>query len=427
MSKKYIDALRVFNGEYAMLHNSEELKTVFMNGKMVRGVEEDWSTKYFTLVSLEDGNTITFERGGEWAPINTFYYSLDNGATWVERTQQAPWTVKYTTSWQLDAGEKVMLKGSSLAWGRPMHDNEGDSLGNTPSVGTDGRAAAWSIRSSKYYLAKGNIMSMVKGDNFANNSSFSNIYTNNFKWMFYGSTTLIDASCLVLPATSLSEECYGSMFQGCTSLRKATQLPATTLQHGCYEYMFYGCSSLTAGPSLPATTLAEDCYKGMFADCTSLATTPELPATKLAQSCYHVMFANCTSLASAPNLYAQAMAVSCYESMFGGCTSLTTAPVLPSTSLAAMCYANMFDGCVSLTHAPDLPATKLKSNCYFQMFYGCSSLRYVKAMFKTLSGTYQWLHGVSATGTFVKNTSATWTDTGESAVPSGWTIQYASS
>ena len=34
-----------------------------------------------------------------------------------------------------------------------------------------------------------------------------------------------------------------------------------------------------------------------------------------------------------------------------------------------------------------------------------------------------WVKNVAATGTFVKNSAATWTRTGTSGVPSGWTIE----
>ena len=34
--------------------------------------------------------------------------------------------------------------------------------------------------------------------------------------------------------------------------------------------MFYGCTSLTQAPALPATTLADSCYRSMFVGCASL-------------------------------------------------------------------------------------------------------------------------------------------------------------
>ena len=119
----------------------------------------------------------------------------------------------------------------------------------------------------------------------------------------------------------------------------------------------------------------------------------------------------------------------CYYKMFQGCTSLTTAPELSATTLSYGCYNNMFSGCTSLTTAPELPATTLAVSCYSYMFYGCSSLNYVKAMFTTTpSSTYtnSWLKNVATSGTFVKNSAATWSVSGANGIPSGWTVQTTS-
>ena len=155
---------------------------------------------------------------------------------------------------------------------------------------------------------------------------------------------------------------------------------------------------------LPATTLALRCYKYMFSGCTSLVTPPELPATTLAIECYHIMFS--------------------------GCTSLVTPPELPATTLATRCYEYMFSGCTSLVTAPELPATYLVNFCYKAMFTGCTSLNYIKAMFTSAKSNYSytaenWLSNVSATGTFVKNSEATW-DNSEWGIPTGWTVETAS-
>ena len=64
----------------------------------------------------------------------------------------------------------------------------------------------------------------------------------------------------------------------------------------CYESMFHGCTGLTAAPELPATTLTEYCYSSMFSGCTGLTAAPELPATTLAGGCYNAMFNGCTGL-----------------------------------------------------------------------------------------------------------------------------------
>ena len=192
--------------------------------------------------------------------------------------------------------------------------------------------------------------------------------------MFSGSNSLVDASGFDLSGVSLSENCFNSMFQSCTSLTAAPQLPATTLAVNCYNAMFRNCTSLTAAPQLPATTLADGCYESMFYVCPSLTQAPALPATTLADSCYNGMFGDCTSLTQAPALPATTLAGYCYGGMFSGCTSLTQAPALPATTLAFSCYGGMFSGCTSLTQAPALPATTLAGNCYNSMFSVCTNI-----------------------------------------------------
>ena len=102
--------------------------------------------------------------------------------------------------------------------------------------------------------------------------------------------------------------------------------------------------------------------------------------------------------------------------------------ILPPT-LRTGCYYGMFYLCTLLTTAPVLPATTLVTACYENMFNGCSSLNYVKCLAsETESGSHDqtsnWLRGVSSSGTFVKYANTTW-PSGESGIPSGWTIQNA--
>ena len=176
-----------------------------------------------------------------------------------------------------------------------------------------------------------------------------------------------------------------------------------------------------------AITLASSyAFNGLFINCTGLTSAENLvlPATTLTDNCYDSMFYNCTSLTTAPVLPAETLANFCYQSMFQGCTSLTSAPELPATTLAQYCYQSMFQGCTSLTLAPELPATRLPSNCYRSMFSGCISLNNIKCLATDISATYstlRWVKNVASTGTFVKHPNTTWT-TGESGIPTGWTV-----
>lgn len=261
--------------------------------------------------------------------------------------------------------------------------------------------------------------------------------------MFAGCTSLTAAP--VLPATTLTgaNGCYSGMFAGCTSLVNAPALPSTLLEASCYESMFAGCTALVNAPALPATDLivhysdpyrsydydAEYCYKNMFNGCTSLVNAPALPATTLASNCYYGMFNGCTSLTTAPALPATTAVSNCYENMFKGCTALVNAPALPSMTLANYCYDSMFENCTSLTTAPVLPATSFSSvlYCYKEMFQGCTNLNYVKCLLEwdrtqdIYNITFNWLMGVSQTGTFVKASGTTW-PTRENGIPTGWTV-----
>ena len=172
-------------------------------------------------------------------------------------------------------------------------------------------------------------------------------------------------------------------------------------------------------------------FLALFIDCTNLVSAENLilPATRVGDSCYSYMFQGCTSLTTAPALPATTLAERCYEYMFYGCTSLTTAPELPATTLVTFCYNSMFQGCTSLTAAPALPATKLTETCYYRMFENCTSLNYIKCLATSISAsncTYNWVSGVSSTGTFVKNPKMTEWTTGKNGIPSGWTVTNAS-
>lgn len=273
-----------------------------------------------------------------------------------------------------------------------------------------------------------------------------------YAWMFYGCTGLTSAP--ELPATSLADHCYIEMFERCTALEEAPELPAVDLAEYCYSYMFSYCSalksppvlhavnleknccshmfqwctSLSSAPALTATKMKQACYQCMFESCTSLTSAPELPAKVLARSCYNSMFYACTSLKDAPALPATNLAPGCYAEMFAECTGLTTAPALPATTLTESCYATMFRYCINLSAAPVLPAKELKPNCYYNMFRSCKRLNYIKALFTSepsFDTTGYWVEGVSSSGTFVMNETASWDVRGVNGIPVGWDVNTA--
>ena len=350
----------------------------------------DYSNQYFTLVALSDGN-IRYKSG---YADRTASYSIDNGTTWSEQTSAVTISV--------NSGDTVLWKAersSNVTFG-------GNFSGTTAQI-----------------EAQGNIMSLIYGDNFANQFVLTKLQV--LSNVFRLTKTLTDAKNLVLPATTLSEDCYATMFAECTNLKTAPKLPATTLAVGCYRGMFDSCSSLTTAPSLPSTTLAQYCYSSMYKYCTSLTTAPILPATTLAQSCYSGMFSGCTALVQAPQLPSETLAVGCYYYMFDGCTSLTQAPSLLATTLSEACYRGMFNGCSSLTQAPELLAPTLVKECYRSMFNACSNLKWVKMMATDKgpsSALNGWIGNVAASGTFIKDANTSLTTCSSSGIPCNWTV-----
>lgn len=339
--KHYLKTFKTHSEYQTYINGNEALKPNVSYCKDINEVHYNpfsYADEYLTFVALENG-TFQFP--------NSINYSLDNGETWTELAAE-------TASPTVAAGKKIMWKGTLI----PIQQG----------VGTFSATGNFNVQ--------GNVMSLLYGDNFKGQTDLTG-KDNAFYGLFNGNNKVVNANNLSLPATTLVNNCYSFMFQGCTSLTTAPELPATTLTLGCYSNMFDRCTGLTTAPELPATTLADWCY----------------------------------------------------SEMFHGCTSLVAAPELPATTLAKKCYSNMFNDCTSLTTAPELLTTTLVDGCYNQMFNGCTSLTYIKCLATNpeYGGyTYLWVSGVASSGTFVKNVDTSWSNTGPgSGVPSGWTVETA--
>ena len=203
----------------------------------------DYSQDYLTFVALESGTfTFTSPPNSE----NVISYSTDGGETWTTGN-----------SVTVNNGDIVMWKGTMT----PQ-----SSVG----VGTFGATGNFDVQ--------GNVMSLLFGDNYKEQTDLTGKgYA--FYELFRNNTKVVNAENLSLPATTLADDCYMSMFKGCTSLVTAPELPATTLTGGCYNNMFQGCTNLVTAPELPATTLANWCYSYMFQDCTNLTEVAIVPSS----------------------------------------------------------------------------------------------------------------------------------------------------
>ncbi len=210
-----------------------------------------YSKDYLTFIPVEDCTfSFTDEAWNkESGNAEKISYSIDEGKTWIalKNNQTTP---------TIAAGNKILWKNNQEIEPRET------------SVGTV--SSGWGhFTSSGIFDIEGNIMSLHFGDNFAEQKDLSR-KGGAFSCIFEY-TKVRNAKNLVLPATTLSTNCYGYMFTGCKAITTAPELPATTLASSCYDHMFKGCTSLTSTPELPATTLAGNCYDHMFYGCTNLS------------------------------------------------------------------------------------------------------------------------------------------------------------
>lgn len=198
---------------------------------------------YLTIVSTSDNNTIGWKASNS-SLLKTISVSTDSGQTWSNVTSSTGGATLAT----LNNGDRLWIKGTNAAYGDGSNSNKFTSTGS--------------------FDVEGNIMSLIYGGNFSGQTALTQSYT--FNSLFNGCNRLVSAANLILPATTLSVNCYRDMFLNCSSLVAAPELPATTLIEACYQGMFYQCSSLTTAPELPAATLVNNCYTQMFDGCSSL-------------------------------------------------------------------------------------------------------------------------------------------------------------
>ena len=234
--------------------------------------ERDYSLEYFTIESLENSNAIKMQRSG--APNNpTLSYSLDGGETWTTATISA--TKSFGT---INTGQKIIFKGNNTKF-----------------------ATAWNVYNyftgSKQFKVYGNVMSLLNGDDFRENSEFENNSTHNFAGLLR-TTYVVDASNLILPALTCKQDSYNGMFRGATALQHGPQMLArNSLGTGCCSSMFEECINLEEPIEINFTGLTQQCCQRMFCmNRNTKITTPKMTKSPIlrsktaAQDCYAEMF-----------------------------------------------------------------------------------------------------------------------------------------
>jgi len=240
---------------------------------------KEWTINEGSVIRVTDSlNRVIWEK--EQPVLKDYFYvenigRLDGKLSITKTTENAPvievfkstdrinWTSMGTTSAtaitaDIPVKKKLYLKATADAWGY--------IYGTNSIVFTDNCNIG------------GNIMSLLYGDNFENQTTFPSGTTHNFSDLF-NIPKLVSAENLILPATKLTLNCYSRMFQGCTSLTTAPALPATTLAQNCYASMFYGCVSLNSVTIYATNISANNCLDGWLAKVSSTGTFHNMACT----------------------------------------------------------------------------------------------------------------------------------------------------
>ena len=414
----------------ALTIGGKVVERVLMNNEVVWGRVQ---TPLYIQNTYNGSNTVTVQQTLSGSPDSSTYAKhlqfSKNGLNWTTITLSS---TAYTIT--LNKGEKVYFRGNEGVF------NYWYSGGKKKAITT--------ISANQTHTVGGNINTLLDYQDpyglTLPQGAFNSIFENN--------TKLTSASDITFSPSvdgSLSTYCYLYLFKNCTNLTTvpksipakkqgqdacngmfaytaittAPALPATTLSNGCYYSLFEGCSKLVNAPQLPATEMKPNCYRSLFYGCTSLVNVPKLPATTMATGCYQQLFRNCSKLVNAPALPATVLAQNCYQGIFHDCTSLVNAPKLPATTLAINCYQNAFLDCINLVNPPELPAKVLVEGCYRSTFQGCSKLNNITVYANDISATnctFRWLYNVASEGIFTNYGSATYTVNSPSGIPTGW-------
>ena len=218
------------------------------------GDTEDYNSKYLTFESISKGSIIWHNNYNTEVEGKVIYYSINEG-NWIPISSN--YNVTSANTITVNKGDKIRFKGNNLTYSYNVVNQ-----------------AEFNFRNGVQVKIYGNIMSLIYGDNFIGQTTLTKDRT--FEAIFgkiaYKVPNIIDVSNLVLPATTLTKDCYEYMFYNCTNIKKAPVLPATTLTNLCYNSMFYGCTSLNYIKCLATDFTANGCINSWLYDVSETGT-----------------------------------------------------------------------------------------------------------------------------------------------------------
>ena len=221
--------------------NTDNPRTITVTGNVTLSASfnatQPIQTEYFYVEDASgSNNTLTILKAfNENAPTITVYKSTD-GTNWTSMGNTSYATPITAT---VPANGKLYLKATTTNWSAGNYFNR--------------------ILCSDKFNVGGNIMSLLRGDNYQN-TTFNSNNVKTFYCLFLNNSNLVSCGNLKLP-TNVVDYCYSTMFEGCSSLTTPPVLPASTLANSCYKSMFYGCSNLKSVTTYANNISATDCIK----------------------------------------------------------------------------------------------------------------------------------------------------------------------
>ena len=257
---------------------------VFLLKKNMIG-SQNYKKSYFTIT-----NNGTAAAKMKFTNSISFMYSTD-GYTWASATE-------------IQIGANVSVRISANLIG---------TRSKTISISKANTALA----DTPIISVSGNIMSLIYGDDFENQTNL----TVDLKLLFSSMEYLIDASKLVLPATTLINYAYHGMFSGCKNLKYAPEvLPASNGSSYCYQKMFFDCANLEYTPMISLINGDAGAYQceSMFYGCKKIEQIDIYSAIEGTgrTAALDGMLVGCNNLKRV-NLYADSLNTNCYSYIFG--------------------------------------------------------------------------------------------------------------
>lgn len=170
----------------------------------------DYLDDYVTIESLVDNNVVKWGCGYGRNSSRYISYSTDK-INWNTVLS----TTAGVTIGTLNTGDKLYLKAYLMGYTKYLDYSY--------------------ISISKKSKVYGNIQSL--------RSFESTLDKANFRQLFFTNINLVDATNLILPVTTLAENCYERMFQGCSKLKSITMLATDISASSCLDNWVKGVAA----------------------------------------------------------------------------------------------------------------------------------------------------------------------------------------